>query len=148
MGANSLASAGLQEAGIVRARGGRVRLLRPEEMRKDWDPDRDGRPTVWGVAHQSLRVYYYEKRGDAATAEIVRKLGARADLSRELAYRLFATAERRGRSQDAQAYNALVLGWPEIARLAREQRPVTGPLFAEAREARRGGWWLRKACEV
>ncbi len=125
---------GLQEAGIVQARGGRVRLLRPEELSKDWDPDDDRRPTVWAVVHHLLRVYYHEKRGDAATADLVRKLGSRADLARELAYRLFAIADRRGRSQDAQAYNALVLGWPEIARLAREQRRVVGPLFAGATE--------------
>jgi putative DNA methylase len=28
--------------------------------------------------------------------------------------------EKKKRSQEAQAYNALVLGWPEVARLARE----------------------------
>jgi putative DNA methylase len=50
----------------------------------------------------------------------LRKLGSRAELCRDLAYRLFAIAEKKGRSADAQAYNALVLGWPELARLARE----------------------------
>lgn len=109
---------GLEHAGIVWARGGRVRLLRPEELPKDWDPDREERPTVWGIMHHLLRVYYHEKAGDAATAELVRKLGTRAELARDLAYRLYGLSERKGRSQEAQAYNALVLGWPEIARLA------------------------------
>lgn len=109
----------LQEAGIVLARGGDVRLLRPVELPKDWDPDRDDRPTVWGAAHHLIRVYYHEKAGDAATAELVRKLGSRAELARDLAYRLYGICERKGRSQEAQAYNALVLGWPELARLAR-----------------------------
>jgi putative DNA methylase len=44
-------------------------------------------------------------------------------------YRLFAIAEKKGRSQDAQAYNALVLGWAELARLAREPGSGTGLLF-------------------
>ncbi len=109
----------LQEAGIVQARGGDVRLLRPEELPKDWDPERDDHPTVWGAAHHLIRVHYHEKAGDAATAELVRKLGPRAELARDLAYRLYGICERRGRSQEAQAYNALVLGWPELARLAR-----------------------------
>jgi putative DNA methylase len=109
----------LQEAGIVWARGGRVRLLRPEELPKDWDPDREDRPTVWGAAHHLIRVYNHEKAGDEATAELVRKLGPRAELARDLAYRLYGVCERKGRSQEAQAYNALVLGWPELARLAR-----------------------------
>jgi putative DNA methylase len=39
---------------------------------------------------------------------------------RTLAYRLFKVAEKKKLSQEAQGYNALVLGWPEIARIARE----------------------------
>jgi putative DNA methylase len=71
--------------------------------------------------HHLLRVYYHEKRGDVATAELLRKLGSRGELACDLGYRLFAVAEKKGRSQDAQAYNALVLGWPEVAGLARER---------------------------
>jgi putative DNA methylase len=120
---------GLVEAGIVHSRGGKVRLLRPEELAQDWDPERDRRLTVWGAAHHLLRVYYHEKRGDQATAGLLRRLGSRGELARDLAYRLFAIAEKKGRSQDAQAYNALVLGWPELARLAREPGSGTGLLF-------------------
>ena len=120
---------GLVEAGIVHSRGGKVRLLRPGELAQDWDPERDRRLTVWGAAHHLLRVYYHEKRGDRATAGLLRRLGSRGELARDLAYRLFAIAEKKGRSQDAQAYNALVLGWPELARLAREPGSGTGLLF-------------------
>jgi len=120
---------GLVEAGIVHSRGGKVRLLRPEELPQDWDPDRDRRVSVWEAAHHLLRVYYYEKRGDRATAGLLRRLGSRGELARDLAYRLFAIAEKKGRSQEAQAYNALVLGWPELARLAREPGSGTGSLF-------------------
>jgi putative DNA methylase len=112
---------GLHQAGIVHRGGGKVRLLRPEELPGDWDPARDRRFTVWEATHHLLRVYYHEKRGDVATAELLRKLGSRGELARDLTYRLFALAEKKGRSQDAQAYNALVLGWPEVARLARER---------------------------
>jgi putative DNA methylase len=120
---------GLVEAGIVHSRGGKVRLLRPDELPQDWDPDRDRRVSVWEAAHHLLRVYYHEKRGDQATAGLLRRLGSRGELARDLAYRLFAIAEKKGRSQDAQAYNALVLGWPELARLAREPGSGTGLLF-------------------
>ena len=40
--------------------------------------------------------------------------------ARDLAYRLFNLCEKKKRAQEAQAYNALVLGWPEITRIARE----------------------------
>jgi putative DNA methylase len=43
---------------------------------------------------------------------------AKADAARDLAYRLYSMSERRKRAQDALGYNALVLAWPELARLA------------------------------
>jgi putative DNA methylase len=115
---------GMVDAGILSARRGKVRLLRPDELPKDWDPARDHRFTMWEATHHLLRVYYYEKRGDLATAQLLRKLRFQADLARDLSYRLFALAEKKGRSQDAQAYNALVLGWAEVARLAQEHETL------------------------
>jgi len=113
---------GLVDAGIAVSRGGRVRLLRPEELSKDWNPEREDRPTVWGAVHHLIRMYYHEKAGEEATAQLLRKLGARAELARDLAYRLYGICERKGWTQEAQAYNALVLGWPELVRLARERK--------------------------
>ncbi len=130
---------GLVEAGIVVSRGGTVRLLRPEELRKDWNPERDRWFTVWEATHHLLRVYYYEEAGNEATAGLLRQLGARGDLARELAYRLYSACEKRKWSQEAQAYNALVSDWPELARLAKEARTETGLLFADATEARGDG---------
>jgi len=112
--------AGLQQAGLVHSGAGKVRLLRPEELAKDWDPALDRRLTIWEITHHLLRVYFYEKAGDLATADLLRKVGSRGDLARDLAYRLFDLSEKKNRSQEAQAYNALALGWPEISRLARE----------------------------
>ncbi|MBE3584146.1 MAG: DUF1156 domain-containing protein [Limnochordaceae bacterium] len=119
--------AGLRQAGLVHSKGGLVRLLRPDELPKEWDPAADKRLTVWEMTHHLLRVYYYEKAGDLATAELLRKLGSRGELARDLAYRLFSLSEKKNRSQEAQAYNALVLGWPEISYLARSsgQREMT-----------------------
>lgn len=126
---------GLVEAGIVYSRGGKVRLRRPEELPRDWDPAKDRRMPLWEATHHLLRVYWCEKNGDKATAGLLRKLGSRAELCRDLAYRLFAIAEKKGRSADAQAYNALVLGWPELARLARENsRGQESDLFNKPEE--------------
>ncbi|HEY8416355.1 MAG TPA: DUF1156 domain-containing protein, partial [Thermaerobacter sp.] len=113
---------GLEQAGIVRAQRGRVRLLRPEELDRGWDPERDKAPTVWGATHQLLRVYYHENAGEEATARLLAKLGGRAEMARDLAYRLFRISERKGRTQEALAYNALVLAWPELARLAQDRQ--------------------------
>jgi len=116
---------GLQEAGVVYSRRGKVRLLRPDELPKRWNPGTDRRLTVWEMTHHLLRVYYHEKAGDQATSELLREVGGQGDLARDLAYRLYTLSEKKNRSQEAQAYNALVLGWPEIARLARETPQAT-----------------------
>jgi putative DNA methylase len=122
--------AGLEHADIVVSKSGRVRLLRPDELSKDWDPSTDKRLTVWEITHHLVRVYFHEKAGDEATAALLRKVGSRGGVARDLAYRLFDVCEKKKRSQEAQAYNALVLGWPEVARLAL-QGPTTeqAPLF-------------------
>jgi len=119
--------AGLVKAGIVLSKGSSVRLLRPEELPKDWDPVTDKRLTVWEMTHHLLRVYYHEKAGDATTAVLLKKLGSAGDVARDLAYRLFSFCEKKKMSQDALAYNALVLGWPEIARLVQEIVPPIKP---------------------
>jgi putative DNA methylase len=115
---------GLQQAGIILSKGGDVRLRRPDELPKDWDPATDESTTVWEMTHHLLRAYHHEKVGDAATATLLRKLGTNAEIARDLAYRLFNLCEKKKFSQEAQGYNALVLGWPEIARLARQSAPL------------------------
>jgi putative DNA methylase len=123
---------GLRDARMIHSKAGRVRLLRPDELQSNWDPATDKRLTIWEMTHHLLRVYFYEKAGDVATAELLSKLGRNSDMARDLAYRLFHICEKKKRSQEAQAYNALVLGWPEIVRLAREgvrSRPPQPQLF-------------------
>ncbi len=116
--AKNTSVAGMVEAGILASKGGKVRLLRPDELPEDWDPARDGRLTVWEVVHHLIRLL--EAGGENAAAELVAKLGTKANVARDLAYRLYAMCERRKRAKEAMAYNALVQSWPEIERLARE----------------------------
>lgn len=114
------AVSGLQQAGIVSSKGGKVRLVRPDELDENWAPESDRWLTVWKMTHQLLR--QYQMAGDQGAADLLRRLGSNGEMARDLAYRLFKAAEKRKLSQEAFAYNALVLGWPEIARLAREER--------------------------
>ena len=112
--------AGLEQAGVINSKGGKVRLLRPNDLPKDWNPTKDKRLTIWETTHQLLRIYFHEKVGDETTASMLRKLGSQVEIARDLAYRLFNICDKKKWSQDAQGYNALVIGWPEISRLARE----------------------------
>ena len=58
--------------------------------------------------------------GEGAAAALVAKLGSKAEIARELAYRLYTLCERKKRAAEALSYNGLVQSWPEITRLARE----------------------------
>jgi putative DNA methylase len=111
---------GMVAAGIVDSARGRVRLLKPSELPGDWDPKNDPRLTAWEMVHHLIRVL--EAGGEGAAAEIVAKLGGRAEIARELCYRLYTISERKRRAQEALSYNALVQSWPEIMRLAGESK--------------------------
>jgi putative DNA methylase len=117
--AKAISVSGLKRAGIVQSKGSKVRLLRPDELLSGWLPPGDRPVTIWEMTHHLLRLYHHEKVGDDATAALLRQFGANGEVARELAYRLFKIAENRKLSSEAQSYNSLVLGWPEIARIAR-----------------------------
>lgn len=118
---------GMVDARILASRAGKVRLLRPAELPTNWDPVRDSRLSVWEVVHHLVR--RLESGGESSAAELVSVLGGVAEVARELAYRLYTICERKKRAQEALSYNALVQSWPEIVRLAREQR---APQVAQA----------------
>jgi len=97
---------------------GKVRLLRPSELAEDWDPTTDARRNDWEGVHHLIRLL--EAGGEGAAATLVARLGSKAEVARELAYRLYTICERRKRAAEALSYNGLVQSWAEIARLASE----------------------------
>ncbi len=133
--AKNTSVSGMVEAGILASKGGNVRLLRPDEFPADWDPATDTRLTAWEMVHQLIRVL--EAGGEGAAAGLVAKLGAKAEIARELCYRLYTLCERKKRAAEALSYNALVLSWPEIRRLAQDGKQplkVQAGLFEETGE--------------
>jgi len=109
---------GMVEAGILVSKAGKVRLLQPAELPAGWDPATASRVTAWEVVHQLIRML--EAKGETAAADLVARLGGKAEPARELAYRLYTICERKKRAPQALSYNALVQSWPEIVRLALE----------------------------
>src|SRR6266511_3702294 len=114
--AKNTAVDGLVAIGIVASRAGKVRLLDRDELPPRWDPAGDRRPTVWEVAQHLIRAL--DTGGEAAAAELLRRVGGLGETGRELAYRLYTLCERGRWPKEALAYNALVVAWPEIVRLA------------------------------
>ena len=135
--AKNTSVAGMVEADILTSRAGKVRLLKPKELPADWDPTTDPRLTSWEMVHHLVRAL--EGGGESAAAELAAQLGAKAEVARELCYRLYTLCERKKRAAEALSYNALVQSWPEITRLAhasdeQASQGVQTGLFAETEE--------------
>jgi putative DNA methylase len=109
---------GIVDAGIAISRRGKVRLLKPSELPKAWDPTTDARLTAWEVVHHLIRAL--EAGGESAAAALATRVGVKSDVARELAYRLYTLCERKKRAAEALSYNGLVQSWPEILRITRE----------------------------
>ena len=73
--------------------------------------------------------------GAEACAQILADMfGSNGERAKDLAYRLYTIAERKNWANEAYAYNALVVAWPDIqARAAalREVQPEQMDLFSQ-----------------
>ena len=126
--ARNVSVEGVAEAGILEAKGGKVRLLRREELPEDWNPQGDPRATVWEALWQLVNRL---GRGENEAVLLLRDLGPLADSALELAYRLFQIAERKGWSEDARSVNALARVFPELRVRASAGGAVQGELLEE-----------------
>jgi putative DNA methylase len=104
----------LAARGVLYAQKGIVRLFGREEI-----PEKIDREIIWLLTQQLTRAF--EKDGVTGAAKIVAGiLTSEPEQAKGLAYRLFQTAERKGWTQEAYAYNSLVISWPEIQNKAAE----------------------------
>lgn len=113
----------LSAIGILSAKAGKVKLLKPSEYSEDWDGSNKEEFSAWKVLHQLIRLL--ESGGDSAAADAVHAIGSSAEQARELAYRLFSLSERKKRSREAMSYNGIVQSWTEIIRLSQERSADT-----------------------
>ncbi len=108
--------AGVERAGIVKSRDGKVWLVERSELPEGWDPVTDERRTVW-EATQYLISALDSSEMEAATL-LARMGAALGERARQLAYLLYGLCDRKKWADEAGAYNMLVTAWPEIDRLA------------------------------
>jgi putative DNA methylase len=113
---------GLVNAGILTAKSGKARLLRRDELPKNWNPKSDDRTPDW-EATQHL-IHALDQQGESGAATLLSQLSDRAEIYRDLAYRLYSICDRKGWTQEAIAYNSLVISWAEISRLAAQQPAI------------------------
>ena len=78
---------------------------------------------IWLLCQQLT--YKMETEGIEGCANAVAPMvGSNAERAKDLAYRLYTIAERKHWAQEAYAYNALVVSWPEIQARASELKAV------------------------
>jgi len=102
---------GVQDAGVVVATKGKVRLLRVKEYPETWDPTKDNRVPVWEACHQMCRALS-ESESDAGA--LLARMPEKQDGIRQLAYRLYTICERQKWAEEARLYNELITSWPAI----------------------------------
>ncbi|MCZ2341130.1 MAG: DUF1156 domain-containing protein [Bacteroidales bacterium] len=123
---------GVQQAGVIEAGSGKVRLLKWKELDIAWDIEKDSRIPVWQTLHQMILAFH--KAGDTGAGRIVRhpKTANQTESARQLAYRLYTLCERAGLAEEARAYNELVTSWTGIETAASQSPSNTqGTLFDE-----------------
>ena len=106
--------------GVLYAKSGLVHLVERNELPEKIDTDERN---IWMLTQQLTRAM--AKGGVNACAEIVFNMfGSNAESAKDLAYRLYTIAERKGWAEEAYAYNNLVVAWPDIQTRAAELKAV------------------------
>jgi putative DNA methylase len=103
---------GMRDAGVVESGGGIVRLRRWSEYSAHWDPQTNIRNPVWETLHHLIRALKQE--GETGAGRILAAVKGKAEVTRQLAYRLYTLCERQGWAEDARAYNELITSWSGI----------------------------------
>ena len=120
----------MADLGILHAKAGVVHLRERSELPEKTD---DARNNVWLLTQLLTRAM--STGGIEACAKIVYDIvGVSAEFARDLAYRLYTIAERKGWTNEGYAYNALVVAWPDIqtrAAAMKAAEPEQLDLFAQ-----------------
>lgn len=107
--------------GVLYAKAGVVHLLERSELPTEVDSNES---TVWLLTQQLTHAM--ATGGTEACAKIVWGIfGSGAEAAKDLAYRLYTIAERKGWTEEGYAYNALVVAWPDIQSRAAAMKAET-----------------------
>lgn len=115
---------------IVYAKAGNVHLIERVELGK-MPVDRNEN-CIWMLTQQLTQLM--ATGGVVACAEAIYEMyGSNAERAKDLAYRLYTIADQKKWTQEAYAYNALVVAWPDIqsrAAMMQREKPEQLDLFS------------------
>ena len=123
--ARNVSVEGIVKAGILKSVGGKVNLIKRENLPQDWDPLKDDRLCVWEATQYLIRTL--EIDGEVAASKLLNTLknisgfGNLATSCRSLAYRLYNHCEKNNQFEEAHSYNSLIISWPEIEKISADK---------------------------
>ena len=112
----SIAVEKLEEAGIVRADSGKVRLLRYCDYPAKWQPANDPRNSVWKALHHLIKTI--EGQGEQSANKLLQQMPDMQDKVQSLAHHLYQICEQKNQAKEAQVYNNFVISWQEVRKAA------------------------------
>lgn len=111
---------------VLTSRAGKVALLKPSELREDYDVLTDVHTSTWEALHHTIRLLEADGIPAAGAflgaAESREDSAVEGDLVKELAFLLYSVAEKNGWTKDAISFNAIATSWPEIVDASRADR--------------------------
>jgi putative DNA methylase len=117
----------LERGGVFEAKAGVARLLSPNHLAEDWDPETDDRVSVWECTVRLAGIM--AKNGADEVAKFLPAIQARIGLDpvKELGFLLFHEAEKRLDTKDAILFNGLVGAWGDLREQARQHADRAEP---------------------
>jgi putative DNA methylase len=107
---------GLERAGVLKSRAGKVRLLSVKEIPTIYDPTADDRTSEWEIC-----LHLAKQLADKGTDATARLMGLARDVPgidlddvRELAYLLYSIAEKKNWAEIALLFNGLGTSWTDL----------------------------------
>lgn len=102
--------------GVLYAKAGKVHLVEREELPVTMNI---GERNIWLLTQQLAHTM--QKEGvEGCAKKIAPMYGSNTEDAKDLAYRLYTIAEQKKWTDEAYAYNALVVAWPDIQTRAAE----------------------------
>lgn len=127
--ARNTAVATLDRDEVLTSRAGKVTLIKPNDLRADYDVLTDDHTSTWEALQHTIRLL--ESDGIPAAGAFFADAESRddgaveGDLVKELAFLLYSIAEKNGWTKDAISFNSIATSWPEVVDASREERGAT-----------------------
>jgi putative DNA methylase len=107
------------QSGIATSYAGKTRILKREDLSDNWDPISDKNLTTWEIAQHLIKNLEISEN---KAAQLLKKIGiGLASQARIVAYLLHEISVKNGLDREALAYNTLIVAWPELEKLARQE---------------------------